>query len=425
MAAPLCSSSVCPAGIDAVSRSALYSIDLEDERNSRNEFNAIRALAPLFFYFVSAGIVTVMLGPLLPTLIQHWQIRDAQAGTLFLVNFMGQLCGSWFAARNLKASVLYGAALTGAACCALAWLDFKTAHVAFFAIGLGLGAGLTAGNVIAGTIIPATRARLITMLNVAWGIGAIACPLLVRWTGTGGLQRFLYIAAALLAASSLFATAIPSSACSARMPKTRVPVLREPGLTNRSLPLPRVPLLVFCAAMFLYIGVENSLGGWLPSYAIRIHPLVSAASVSLLFWTGELAGRLLIVGLIGIITETALYRVCLAFLISTELLLCMLPQPSANGVMVLTILAALSLAPVYPLILSFLLARTGNHARLGVFFVSASCGGAILPWLTGVFSTRFHGLRTGLIVPAVGICLLVAISSNITAKSPAPVEVLS
>lgn len=403
----------------------MQSTDLIGEQSSRKELNAIRALAPLFFYFVSAGVVTVMLGPLLPALIQRWQIRDAQAGTLFLASFLGQLCGSWVAARNPKASVVYGAALTGAGCMALAWLTFGPAHLAVFATGFGLGTGITAGNIIAGTILPAYRGRLLSLLNIAWSLGAVACPLLIRFIASGELQPFLYLAGAFLAISSLVCMAIPLEACSATRAETGMRTLLAKGSPRSPLPLSLLHLLVFSAAMFLYIGIENSLGGWLPSYALRTHASLHAPSIAFLFWTAELAGRLLVVALISALPETALYRVCLTSLVCIEVLLCIAPNPSAGSVVLLTILAAFSLAPVYPLLLSFLLARTGNHARLGIFFATASCGGAILPWLTGVFSTRFHGLRAGLIVPAVAACLLLAISSTVTAKVPVEVKVES
>ena len=152
----------------------------------------LRALLPVFFYFLAAGIATVMLGPLLPALIQRWHIQDAQAGTLFTASFVGQFCGAWFATRNLRASILYGSAITAAGCAAMAWVGFGAAHIALFCVGLGLGAGLTAGNVIAGTAVPAARARLIAILNVAWGLGAIACPVLVRLSSAGGIQHFFF-----------------------------------------------------------------------------------------------------------------------------------------------------------------------------------------------------------------------------------------
>jgi MFS transporter, FHS family, glucose/mannose:H+ symporter len=84
--------------------------------------------------------------------------------------------------------------------------------------------------------------------------------------------------------------------------------------------------------------------------------------------------------------------------------------------MALTILSGLSIAPLYPLIIAFLLARTGRHPRLGPLFASASLGGATLPWFTGIVSNHFHALRVGLVVPAAGAILLLLLSGGITSK---------
>jgi FHS family glucose/mannose:H+ symporter-like MFS transporter len=378
-----------------------------------------RTLIPVFLYFIAAGVATVMLGPLLPALIQRWHIQDAQAGTLFTASFVGQFCGAWFATRNLRASTLYGSAITAAGCAAMAWASFGQAHVALFCIGFGLGAGLTAGNVIAGTAVPGARARLIAMLNVAWGLGAIACPVLVRLSSAGGIQHFFLATAVFLAITSLISIAIPHPTQPAKLTETSSQLTSQTAFTKSRMPLSPLPLLIFGTALFLYIGVENSLGGWLPSYAVRTNPSLHASSISLYFWIAELTGRVLVTVLMTLLGEAALYRICLALLILTQILLCATAHISAPGIVTLTVLAALSLAPLYPLIVSFLLARTGNHARLGALFATASFGGATLPWLTGVFSTYLHGLRAGLLIPAAGAALLLFLSTIITAKPAA------
>ncbi len=189
------------------------------------------------------------------------------------------------------------------------------------------------------------------------------------------------------------------------------------------MPLPPLPLLAFAAAMFLYVGVENSLGGWLPTYAVRTHPSLQASSISIYFWVAELVGRLLVAALMFLLGESALYRLCLALLILTEALLCVLAHITVSGILALTILGGFTLAPVFPLLVSFMLARTGNHKRLGPLFASASVGGAVLPWITGVFSTQFHSLRAGLVVPATGALLLLFLSGTITAKPAASLRV--
>jgi MFS transporter, FHS family, glucose/mannose:H+ symporter len=293
------------------------------------------------------------------------------------------------------------------------------APIALFCIGLGLGAGLAAGNVIVGTVVPASRARLLALLNIAWSLGAIACPVLVQLSAPHGVRLFFLLTAGGLTAGSLFAIALPLTFQQPVKAAEPSHPPRHAALTTP--PLPLISLLAFASALFLYIGVENALGGWLPSYAIRTNPSLHASSIAFFFWVAELIGRLLIAIFDMRNSEVALYRVSLMLLIFAEGVLCTNAHLTPTNMIVLAILCGLALAPLYPLIVSFMLARTGNHPRLGSLFACASLGGAILPWLTGIFSTQFHGLRAGLIVPTVGACLLLLLSIAF-ARSPHALE---
>lgn len=352
-----------------------------------------------------------MLGPLLPALSARWHIQDEQAGTLFTVVFVGELCGAWFATRNLRFSVLAGSCITAAGCVLLAWADFGAAHIALFCVGLGLGAGLTAGNVIVGTAATSFRTRLLALLNVAWGAGAIICSLLVRACGPGRVPLFFLILAGCLLLAALFAIEIPPAA--PRMAAEAVSP--DQGVKRTKTPMPLLPLFLFSLAMLLYVGIENSLGGWLPSYGLRTTTLL-ASSVALYFWIAELIGRLLLAALTSLFGEATLYRVSVLVLILTTAVLIASAHLGSGGVVALTILSGLALAPVYPLIVSFFLARTGNHPGLGPVFAVASLGGATLPWLTGAISNHFHALRDGLAVPAIGALLLLLLAPEITAQ---------
>lgn len=362
-----------------------------------------RILGPLFFYFAGAGVATVMLGPLLPELIERWHIQDAQAGVLFTALFAGQLTGAWVASKNLRASVIYGAVITAACCFAMLWVDFKAAHVALFGIGFGLGAGLTAGNVIAGTAVSSGRARILAILNVGWSIGAIACPTLVRLCGS---RLFFIITAIILAVAAVVGIILPPQRPSASTSRP----------SHAGMPLPVLPLLLFALALLLYVGIENTLGGWLPSYGVRNSAWLLASSISLYYWTAEFAGRSLMALIVQRLGESTLYRVSLVLLIAAISTLIFARQLSANHIIMLTLLCGLAIAPLYPLIVSFLLARTGSHPSLGPLFATASFGGATLPWLTGAVSTHFHGLRAGLVVPAIGAILLLVVSYVIAGK---------
>lgn len=382
------------------------------EAQPHTRAETLRALAPVFFYFGVAGVATVMLGPLLPALISRYQVQDAQAGTLFAFNFAGQLCGAWIAVRNLRASVLYGALISAAGCLAMAWAPFNFAHLALFLNGLGLGAGLTAGNVIAGTFVSANRARLLALLNTCWSVGAIFCPLLVRACGPIHVNNFFYILSAVLAVSAIAATVIP------RTPTQQ----QQPAQPKTRIPLSPAMLFYFACALLLYVGIENALGGWLPTYAVRVDPTAHAADISFYFWLAEMAGRLLMATPANFLSEKSLYKIASALLIATLVVIIALPSLAPGHIALLTIAAGLTIAPIYPLILSFLLSRTGKHPHLGPLFASASLGGATLPWFTGIVSTHYHALRAGLAVPAAATALILLLAAAIIPKSKIDVE---
>jgi MFS transporter, FHS family, glucose/mannose:H+ symporter len=362
-----------------------------------------RRLAPLFIATAAWGLVTVMLGPLLPSLIARWHIQDAQAGSLFTASFLGQLVGAWFAARNLRRSLLWGAALSSAATAALAWSSYPVAHIAFFVAGIGISLGLASGNIVAGTST-IQRAQTLALFNISWSTGAIACSLLARLSAPLHPRLFFFIASIFMALAGALVSTLPGFVTKHRTTVTR---------PLSSLPLPTLPLLLFAITMLLYIGNENALGGWLPSFAERNHALVHASTIALLYWLSELASRLLMVSLLRNVSEIVLYRACVFLLLLTLMATLITPHPGTTLVITSAILIGAAMGPLYPLIVSFLLERTGDHPGLGPLFASASLGGATLPWLTGVLSTRFGGLRTGLLVPVAGALLMMALSSAI------------
>ena len=230
--------------------------------------------------------------------------------------------------------------------------------------------------------------------------------------GPGRVPLFFLVLAACLFLVALFAIKIPRTAS-----QTTAEADSPDQIVRRTkMPMPMLPLFIFSLAMLLYVGIENSLGGWLPSYGLRTTTLL-ASSVALYFWIAELSGRLLLAVLTSLFGEAALYRVSVLVLILTTAVLIAATHLGSGGVVALTILSGLALAPIYPLIVSFFLARTGNHPGLGPVFAVASLGGATLPWLTGAISTHFHALRDGLAVPAVGAILLLLLAPEITRRA--------
>ena len=160
-----------------------------------------------------------------------------------------------------------------------------------------------------------------------------------------------------------------------------IPEQRE----SRRAPLPFVPLIVFAGVLLLYVGVENALGGWLPSYAVRVHTSMQPSAVAFSFWVAEFAGRLVGTALLVRLRERALYVLCLSILIFAGVVVCLAANLSAGGILALTLLSGAAIGPVYPLILRSCWRGRGIILGWVLCLLWPAWGGRACPGLRGWF----------------------------------------
>jgi MFS transporter, FHS family, glucose/mannose:H+ symporter len=168
---------------------------------------------------------------------------------------------------------------------------------------------------------------------------------------------------------------------------------------------------VLCAVFFLYVGVENAVGGWVASYAKSLKNAPSALAVMTpsFFYAALMLGRWLAPLFLRTIEDFKLARAgvllaCLGIggLVSTSTL---------AGIMVSASVTGLGLSSVYPITIALLSRQFGAAAsRVGsTMFVMANLGGACLPWFVGYCSTLFGAVRAGLVAPLVAAALMLAL----------------
>src|ERR1700748_304928 len=171
----------------------------------------VSLIALLSAGFILTGFPTIIAGPILPVFISRWNLSDSQAGLFFTVQFASSLAAVWIttgltAWRGYRSGLVIGYLLTGVG---LALLNAPTHGVALLAVALyGMGYGLVVPPTnLAGA--EAGGAGVVSLLNFAWGIGAVACaPLLSGSLRHHSLTTFLWILATLalaLAVGFLFA----------------------------------------------------------------------------------------------------------------------------------------------------------------------------------------------------------------------------
>ncbi len=353
--------------------------------------------------FFPTGILTTLLGPMLPILIARWAMNDTQAGDLFLVQFLAslvgvQLSGVLLARWGFRPAFLLGLLLmaSGVATIYMGSLWLGLAAVATY--GLGLGLILPSDNLLIAEISTGSgvtsRAGAVSLLNFFWGAGAVLCSLMVAWTAAQKLLPFFLGSVALflvLLALAMRNLPFPPAATSA-----------ESSASSWWRELAKSPAIwLFAAVFFLYPGAEAAVGGWIGSYVSRLGSRgASMASIMpAFFWSALTVGRAFGIAFLRHFSERRVLRAGYAAAASGVGL--MLWAPSLLGVIGGALITGLSFALLYPITVARFSQRFGVAARSigAVMFSLAAVGPAVIPWMVGVISHSTGSLRAGLMVP--------------------------
>lgn len=363
-------------------------------------------LALLAAGFILTGIPTVIVGPILPVFISRWSLSDTQAGLFFTVQFTAALCGVWITTaltsrHGYRPSLVIGYLLTGAGLAALNAPTHLIALVATATFGVGYGMVVPPTNLAAAE---AGGASMVSLLNFAWGIGAVACsPLILLALRHHFLTSFLWMVAsgALVLAVCFLFVAFPVDAHTGSA---------ESGDARGAVPALAITVAV-STLFFTYVGTETSIGGWAAENTKRLagHATNLTTMAPLFFYAGLMLGR-------GA-APLALKRLGEIRLVLSALALDVLgvvviigansPQVAIVGLAI----AGLGCASIYPIYISWFSMWYGAAARRlgGVVFSTASLGASALPWLVGFISTRIGSLRVGLLVPLAGCFVMLGL----------------
>lgn len=257
--------------------------------------------------FVPIGIVTVLLGPLLPTLSTKWSLNYTQAGSLFTVQFLASTVGvtlsgfcvsRWGFRFAIKAGLLamavgvaglpYSSRVLGSACIGL--------------YGLGFGIAVPAANLLVAEVHQFHRSAALNLLNFSWSVGAVACPFLVAAAVRAHHVSLLLAAfAGLLFIVTLGIAAMPSRIAEPRPSRGNDAQngasgdLSKSALSTSELRKSRRrnSVVLLASLFFLYVGVENSFGGWIASYAKSLGTLSLELALmsSSFFYSALMVGR--------------------------------------------------------------------------------------------------------------------------------------
>jgi fucose permease len=358
--------------------------------------------------FLPVGIVTVLLGPLLPTLSARWSLDYSQAGALFTAQYLtstaavalsGVLVSRWGYRFAMKAGLLLitvglafllsGSEVLGIACIA--------------GYGAGLGLAVPAANLLVAEVNPARRSAKLNVLNFCWSAGSVACPFLVAFAA---VRHRVPLLLGLVAGCMLLVWA-----GIAVMPSSIVEPAVVRGSKKFGIDWRHPALAPLGALFFIYVGTENGFGGWIASYAKSLGSMTPGLSLITpsFFYGALMIGRLLAPMVLRSVDEIRLAQagLLMAFAGTAGLLF----SHALPGVATSAGLAGLGLSCVYPITIALLSREFGAAAsRVGsVMFTLANLGGGSMPWLVGGLSSKFGSLKIGLAVPLIGSAAMFAL----------------
>jgi fucose permease len=349
--------------------------------------------------FLLTGLGTVMLGPIMPSLLHDWRLTDQQGGLLLAAKFVGSFLGGVSVPRRLRLGVLGGMAFACAGFGAFALSGGLLSGAAcLFVSGFGLGQIIASTNIVVGRRYREHTGSALASVNFFWSLGAVACGVIAAAV----LPRF-HLRVPLLTFAALFLVTGVGGMLNPSRHASAATEIVSPDAAR----LPVRMLTRFAVLLFLYGGLETCMTGWLTTYTLRFSDvrLLGGQSAIVLLWSALTAGRALSSAALRVMREATMQRIGLG--LSAVLIAALWTTRHGPLLSLYCVLLGLSLAPFFPTTFALLMQRRPTAREAGFILAVSGLGAALFPWMMGFVSTQSGSLRIAMVVPmALALALL-------------------
>ncbi len=342
----------------------------------------LAAIVAIFIY----GMIAAMLGTILPDLSERFHLSPSQNGTIAFAQALGLIIASLAVGPLLdnegkKIGLILGLAFISVALFALPRMaGFRNVLFLLFLLGVGGGVVVTGANSLVSDVSPIHRATALNLVNLFFGLGALATPFIAANIFGRNWVRLCYTIAAL----TLVTLAIEAF--------TKMPGPTGAGrfVLADARPVLGHPLLFLIGLfLFLYISCEVGIWNWLVRHLVAQGIPESRALniLSLGFALGLLIGRAAVLPiLLRVPPITVTLAGSIAMAVTTFL---MLRTNKPLAALVLVFIAGISMAPVFPTTLAIVGDAFPRMTGTAIGFV-ITCG-----WTGLAVSSRIIGVIAG------------------------------
>lgn len=333
--------------------------------------------------FIAVGSVSGLLGPSLIYLANLINASVAEISIVFSARAFGNILGALVAGRMFDRWQGHHYLIVMLLCviAGLLLVPFSTSLfmlvVLFFLLGASEVSVNAGGNMMMLWLHKEKVSSYVTILHLCYSAGCMLAPLILvfaQWTGHGyGAGYWMVALYALLL--PVFLWRQPSPTFEARASEV-VPATKQ-----------QATFLAFLTVIFLYVGFEITIAGWISTYAIMSGEDQNAAAILVTWFFVSLSlGRLFSVFLLRWITPRQGIYSLLVVSFSGSLMMVF----SDASLVMIALWLGLGCSAFFPMLFSYansIMALDGK--RTGYVFVCCGLGALVAPSLTGPIIEAF------------------------------------
>lgn len=377
--------------------------------------------------FLISGILTILIGQVLPILSARLSLTDEQLGYFFIAQFSGSLIGTLLSQPltnrfGFIKTIILGCLAMAIGVFGLNGDSLNICLLAFFVNGFGIGITLPAINMLTVELNPENVTPALNFLNFFWGIGAILCKPFIDFFGTS-LSIFrptlMLSGALILIGAAIFL--LPR-----RAEPQRNQIIRENDEESR--PIWSTSLAWAMALFnFIHVGFESGAGGWITTYAARF-PDQSGQILWLspitLYFLFFVAGRGIAPLYSRFFGENLMILTGL-LIVTTGMLISLV----GNNYFLLSVgsaIAGFGTSTIFPTNMARFTKTFGATAtrRATPMFICGTLGSTFVAFLIGYISNYYKDLRIGMFVLLASCIVLITLQIMLILRSAVKTNLL-
>lgn len=375
----------------------------------------------LHISFFIVGIVTFILGSILPIIANNLKLNDEQSGFFSTSQFYGSIIGTISTAFLIRTigfvkTVGIGFLLFAIGLGGINLSEFWLCWASVSIYGIGVGLLIPSTLMLTAALNPLKTTSALNLMSCFWALGAVVNQPFVSFLGGGTLTVPTFIIVSLsIVFATLYLFIFPKFSAERS----------DSASDSEAVSIWRNPKAWLIVAFGLFdVGIESGVGIWLTTFTFRsnLPTEIWWFSATPIFFTFFAIGRGLAAVLARFLSNNQIIWASLILTLLGTILLIF-----SNGwqtIFFSSAILGLGLAAVFPTNMARFTETFGPSAneKTVPLFVMGSIGSITITWLIGYFSNAYSSLNAGLGVLLGAAIILIILQTFFQAISKEKLE---